>query len=310
MPAAPLNVEAAPGGDPRVWERPAVELLLRVLAGACLGGLVVFAAVLLARRAAGAVGETLSPAALFCGGTMLASLAALAQWPHLNQLARQRVRRIHASDVLALGVPLAVAFLLAAAMTLPGASTRHALALWLPLIGSQAAIGWLWRKRIGIASPSPSAEEGSRMEDEGSRERSDAGVDAVADSQSSILKPQAASDSLAAASWGTNDETLPADVAQRWTRRIEDRADVLEGLARATFAAGVRVVNVHVGVCPPFLGDPEVFTEAAQGPDVSIKVAEALPFGLRLEVRLVEQAGVVCDAVVAVVARAALPDGS
>jgi hypothetical protein len=100
-----------------------------------------------------------------------------------------------------------------------------------------------------------------------------------------------------------SDEQLPADVTQTWTRRTVDGVDVLEGLARVEFRAGARVTNLHVSVCPPFAALPEVFAEATEGA-ADVKVAEALTFGLRIEVRRTESGENDESAVVAVVARA------
>ncbi|MEX2186137.1 MAG: hypothetical protein WD875_05050 [Pirellulales bacterium] len=288
MPAAPLDVDAPPVRMADDALRPTLELLARVLAGACLGGLVVVAAVVLARRAAGAVAVPLPAAPLLCSGALLASLAALAQWPHLAYLARRTDRRIHVVDVLGLGAPLLAASMLAAAMTLPGTPAGRAMLLWLPLVASQGAIVWLRRARVGVAHQSTVAS------DDPPTAAMQTDLDAVRDDAAMPLVP-VSSESI--------DEELAPDVTQHWTRRLVDASDVLEGLARAPFASGSRVTNLHVGVCPPFAAAPEVFAETTDGPLATVKVAEALPFGLRLEVRLAESAADDCNVVVAVVAR-------
>jgi hypothetical protein len=293
MPTAPLEIAAADSP-------PLGTLLRRVLAGACLGGLVVVAAVLASRRAGGMFAEPLSAGTLFCTGTLITSLTLIAQWPHrlfARGLTETRERRVDVADVLALGTPLFVAALLAAAMTLPGTSLGGVLLLWLPLIAAQAALVWLHRNRYRDRL----ADEKAASQDvaiELDAPRTELAPTAAEHSEEELSDEESSDEEL-------SDEQLPTDVTQTWTRRIVDGVDVLEGMARVEFRAGARVTNLHVSVCPPFAAMPEVFAEATDGAAADVKVAEALTFGLRIEVRRTESGENDENAVVAVVARAA-----
>jgi hypothetical protein len=289
MQTAPLEITAADAP-------PLGALLRRVLAGACLGGLVVVAAILAARRAGGMFAEPLSAGTLFCTGTLIASLTLIAQWPHrlfARSLAETRERRVDVADVLALGAPVFVAALLAAAMTLPGTSLGGVLLLWLPLVAAQSALVWLHRdrSRIRLADEKTVSNITAAEVEVPPRELAPT---AKTHSDEEFLEDE------------LSDEQLPADVTQTWTRRTIDGVDELEGLARVEFRAGARVTNLHVSVCPPFAASPEVFAEATEGAAADVKIAEALTFGLRIEVRRTEPGEKDESAVVAVVARVAL----
>lgn len=87
-------------------------------------------------------------------------------------------------------------------------------------------------------------------------------------------------------------EPVTAGVRQR-LERFETAAgdDCLRGLLLVPIAAGSRTGHAHVGFCPPFTTTPSVeastdcdFVEAA------VTAAEVLPWGVRIECRLSEQA--------------------
>lgn len=303
MPAAPLDLDPASARTDGGLRHDVGELLARVVSGACLGGLVVVAAVLLARRAVGGVMAALSPAALLCVGALLAVLAALAQWPHLAQLARRiesarsTPRAIHVGDVLGLGVPIVVASLLAAAAMLPGTSAGAALLLWLPLVAVEAIVAWRHRDSLRAIATPDTATNGSEPS---------TAIATPSPGETDLAPPLGTLPDVDELGLGDeSSESLPGDVTQQWTRRQDAATDVLEGLARVHLAAGERTANLHIAVCPPFAGAAEVFAEAADGPPATVKVAEAHPFGIRLEVRLGQTADAACNVVVAVVARAA-----
>jgi hypothetical protein len=281
MPTALLDIAAPLACETPRPHRQASELLVHAVSGACVAGLTVAAGALAVRRAEGMLAAPLSSAPLFVVGTCIASLALLAQYPHVPRIVAARTRRIHAADVAAFGVPLAIAVLLAAVVTLPGTSFGGAVLLWLPLAVGQAALVLLHRRRFVVR-----------------------GVTASETALDDVNKSVACKLPRADVLGGSNDECLADDTMQQWTRRTVDGTDVLEGMARAYFTAGSRAANLHVGICPPFAKVPEVFAETADGPTATVKVAEALPFGLRLEVRLSEAGDADASVVVAVVARA------
>jgi hypothetical protein len=50
--------------------------------------------------------------------------------------------------------------------------------------------------------------------------------------------------------------------------------------------AGQRMGHLHVAFCPPFPETPEIEAETLSGPQCSIKTAQVLPSGARLELKL------------------------
>jgi hypothetical protein len=289
MPAAPLHISAPSVYRGELSRASTSQLLFDAVSFACLGGLILATIVLIARRASGGLAEPLSAMPLFVAGLLVAVLTALAQWPHVRRrLTFPRVG-INATDVARLGVPIAVAVLFAGTITLPGTTFGGGLLLWLPIIATQIAIAALHRRRTNVVRPTTIS-------------------DSFAPQDSSHVLAERGSPPLPVATRHTFDEvdeeSLADNATQQWIRRTIEGADVLEGLARAHFEPGVRATNLHVGICPPFASVPEVFVEIADDSAATVKIAEALPFGVRLEVRLMEACDMDASVVVAVVARA------
>jgi hypothetical protein len=85
----------------------------------------------------------------------------------------------------------------------------------------------------------------------------------------------------------TEDEEPTADVMQQFTlRTTAEGGQELSGWLRMNLAAGQRTDTLHVAFCPPFEHAPIVEAEAVSGPDCRIKVAEVMPYGARLEIKL------------------------
>jgi hypothetical protein len=72
--------------------------------------------------------------------------------------------------------------------------------------------------------------------------------------------------------------------------RDTDGRETIQGTIVAEFAAGERVATLHIAFCPPFESLPQVEAEIANGPDGSVKVAQVLHNGARLDVRLPQAA--------------------
>ncbi|MGD0900758.1 MAG: hypothetical protein ABR915_23240 [Thermoguttaceae bacterium] len=80
---------------------------------------------------------------------------------------------------------------------------------------------------------------------------------------------------------------FPPDVLQQLTlSRDAEGCQQLSGWLRLPLEAGQRSGNIHVAFCPPFAGVPEIEVEQLAGPQCSIKTAQVLPFGSRLELKL------------------------
>jgi hypothetical protein len=80
----------------------------------------------------------------------------------------------------------------------------------------------------------------------------------------------------------------PAVVQQLIRRRDPGEAESLRGSVRADFVAGQRMASAHVAICPPFVGQPHCQVAVAAGPAAEVRVASALPFGVRFEIKLAQ----------------------
>ena len=82
---------------------------------------------------------------------------------------------------------------------------------------------------------------------------------------------------------------LPAkDVTQQLTRSTTaEGGDVFSGWLRLDLAPSQRTGNLHVAFCPPFTGTPELTAVQLDGPEARIKIAQLLPYGARLDVKLI-----------------------
>jgi len=86
---------------------------------------------------------------------------------------------------------------------------------------------------------------------------------------------------------GLSPHLPPGNVSQQFTRAVqEDGTDVMLGVLRGRFAPKQRTLRLHVAFCPPFDVVPEVTVEATDGPPVTASVAQVLPYGARLDLRL------------------------
>lgn len=77
-------------------------------------------------------------------------------------------------------------------------------------------------------------------------------------------------------------------VLQELTRtRTDEGSEVVSGTLFAEFSPGERTVGLHVGFCPPFEKLPHCEAHAVDPASASVKIAQALHHGARIEVRLV-----------------------
>lgn len=99
-----------------------------------------------------------------------------------------------------------------------------------------------------------------------------------------------------------------ADYVQQVFRvRDADGQEVVYAAVRADFLAGQRHAIVHVGFCPPLAATPLVEAAACQWPDARVRVTQALPHGVRLDVRLGEPAEEACGVPIDLAATPSLP---
>jgi len=244
-------------------------------------GLFFCAALVLAlRRISGALVHPLTIATLILTGLLwgISSLGIRTLWRHSsNRRASSRGNLI--MDIV-LGTSLMI---LAAALSLPGTSPWGLACFWLLIAAFEI---WAWVSGTGQWLRRP------RHEKTGPEQfRIDQAQSVAARIEPAATLPGAISDSLTAPIW-------PAKgVTQQLTRSTTARGgDVLCGALRLDLAAGQRTGNLHVAFCPPFAGTPEITAVQVDGPEARIKIAQLLPYGVRMDVKLLapsdEPAGV------------------
>lgn len=111
---------------------------------------------------------------------------------------------------------------------------------------------------------------------------------------------------------GDNDSLsqLPPDVLQRLTRRRTQHGEVVEGVFRVHLAEGQRSENYHVSFCPPLAQQAEVTCRQIGGPAARVKVAQVLPQGVRVELRLTKPAEPGDEVLLHFVGRSTAPEQS
>jgi hypothetical protein len=139
----------------------------------------------------------------------------------------------------------AFTWLVVVCLTLSETSPLAVLALWLPVIATEA----LWRV-TDHAAASP------------------------VDLTHSLPRPSSPSSPSSAES-----------LVQQLTRTRENGQERVSGKARIEFAAGEQTTALHVVFCPPLDHDPEVDVEAIDAEEVSVRATECRSYGLRFEVR-------------------------
>lgn len=78
----------------------------------------------------------------------------------------------------------------------------------------------------------------------------------------------------------------PASDVTHWQKRIRiDDGEMIEGAAHVHFLAGQKESLLHLSFCPPFAGVPEVHAEDSLGGALDIRAEAVHPFGARLSVR-------------------------
>ena len=83
-----------------------------------------------------------------------------------------------------------------------------------------------------------------------------------------------------------SEESTDALVTQRMTRQtLPDGVEEIEGSVRVQFAAGQRIVSVHVPFSPPFAVAPQVECELVSDEEVRSKVSVVYPYGIRIELK-------------------------
>jgi len=223
------------------------------------------------RRVSGALVRPLSPALLISSG-LLAAISALG----IRTLWRRSSdRKASAQGNLVLDILLGASLLIfGVALSLPGTNAVGLGVLWLLIAAFEIGA---WRPRAGQWF-----RRSWRKESVSKQFRLDHAQSVAAHFEHDSMLPGAISDSLTA-------PVLPATgVTQQLTRSTTaDGCDVLSGWLRLDLAPSQRTGNLHVAFCPPFAGTPELTAVQLDGPEARIKIAQLLPYGARLDVKLI-----------------------
>ncbi len=234
----------------------------RGIAVAALIMISIAAATVAWRRLAGALIEPLPTAALVTAGLLTALAAAIVriQW----------FRELHgtgrwANRVVMIATSLSAAVLIAG-LCLPG-SPPLGIAVAGLLLAAEECWAWAYRFRSVITS------RGLTAPGETIRR---------ANAFRGLLAP-----GYCAADAALSDAAPAEEVTQQLVRgRAADGSEVLSGWLRTYFTAGQRTGSVHVAICPPLDGPPEVSAEQIDGPPSRVRTAQALPYGVRLDLKL------------------------
>jgi hypothetical protein len=232
-------------------------------------GLFAAAALMFAcRRISGALVSPLSPVLLIISG-LLAGVSALGIRT-IWQRPSDRNTSLHGK--LVLDVLLGASLLIfAAAISLPGTNAWGLGFFWLFIAAEEI---WAWRPRATAWLRRSWKKNGAI--------RQDSAKSAVPRVESAETSPAAVAALL------TSPDRHAKDVTQQLIRSMSaDGSEVLSGWLRLDFAPHQRIGNLHVAFCPPFAGMPELTVSQIDGPGARIKIAQLLPYGARLDLKLV-----------------------
>jgi membrane protein implicated in regulation of membrane protease activity len=250
--------------------------LARHMAGA-LAWLLLSVALLLAwRRLAGALAEPPQPRLLLAAGALAAALAGLVRLPIRPA---QRDRNAPCAEpalgrhgrLVARWLPSVALAALGAALTFRGTPMPVQASFWALLLLEEA---WSLRSTARPAAQRNGGKSGTAGDPE---RRLEAGPPQPIHRPAATLPPPAA---IA--------EVPEEDIVQQLTRsRGPDGRESLTGCLRLAFAPGQRTASAHLAFCPPFPRTPQLAVEQADGPAARIKTAQLLPYGARLDLKLV-----------------------
>lgn len=233
--------------------------LKRRVAAVVLGLLLAAALVVVARRYAGALRTPLELPALLMIGVLTAVAAMTVRLTWLLSISTNHSPRL--DRVMMIATSFAVVAL-GASLCLPGTPV-FGMFLLVALLGVEESWAWGWYVRRSCSPP-------------------------VSHPPSLAPRPSSSITTPPAALPHVSDTVVfPEEVTQQLTRsRAVDGTEKLSGWLRSAFTAGQRTGSIHVAFCPPFAEAPELEVEQIDGPDVRIKTAQLLPYGVRLELKL------------------------
>ena len=227
---------------------------------------------LLVRRWTGGLTQPIPVLGLLAVGSVLAVLAAACRWQlfHGDSEASISYRRAWS---------LAVALLLvmfASILSLPGTSQVGLCLLWGVVLIEEAAvhgIGWYYGTLRGSSG-------GARQERIASQI-----IGRVSHDASTVADEEQPKSNLFGLPDGEG-HGFPGEVWQQLTHTRDGSGQgAFYGRLRGEFAAGQRSTSLHVAFCPPLETVPQVFAEQLEGPEVTIRTVQVLPYGIRFDVK-------------------------
>lgn len=273
------------------WLPPAILAIVALLNGAGL--------LLVTRRLAGAFSTDLPLWQVFVTALVATAMAWYARTQWRRQVAAWDESRQPLLD-LAVGWGTSTGLLLlAAGCCYPGYRNGEWLA-WLPLLIADQ----FWRQNFfdnGQPGQELTTADTDLPTEPDEQECLAAGVALGAPSLAAEDDGSKSSDEEAS---GASDEET---IQQVFRVRDADGQEVVYAAVRADFLAGQRNAIVHVGFCPPLPATPHVEAAACHWPDVRVRVTQALPHGVRLDVRLGEPAEEACGVPIDLAAAPSLP---
>ncbi len=241
-----------------VWQSSISPASLARATSVVLAGLLAAsAAMMLARRLAGALVEPLPALSLILVGAVAGLLAIAACVPLATQ--REGGDRSYAGSMIA----AMALFFVAAAVSIPGSSPIGIVVMWLIVIGAEGGLLTIVRNQRPIGGHHVA---GNRLE----RIRPAPGL---------IERDAEPTDF-------DSSYTHDANVTQQLKYQTAEGRMAVEGWQRVDFIAGQRIANAHIAFCPAFSGPPAVDAEPLDGPACEIRPMLVLPWGVRWEVRL------------------------
>jgi hypothetical protein len=270
------------------WSHEELDLpisakLMRQSALAALGWLVASAGVISMRAFAGALERPLPSSGLLATGLLVVFLTAMVRMIWMLPMVKSPFGRL---DLAAMAIATFSAAALCGTLCLPRETSSADVILICALFVAEEGWAWLWIFRKWKRNAPPRAEISTDAPIHGKRTISwDGRPTATPTSHETTSIEKNNSDPL------MTQDPPAAEVLQQMTRtKAADGAEELAGWLRMPFAPGQRTGSVHVAFCPPLPALPELSVEQIDGPEARVKTAQLLPYGVRLDLKLIAAA--------------------
>jgi hypothetical protein len=161
--------------------------------------------------------------------------------------------------------------------------------------------GWSWGRfrvaSLASVTPSPASELRAPSEDSAAASEVEIAENPDAPLQNPLLAPASeglfnvlAEDDRVEECSAHEEANYDESVSQQIVRRRDESGEAVTGWVRVEFAQAQRVAAAHIAICPALERNPTCEAEQQDGPAAEVKVTQAMPYGVRLEVKLDEPA--------------------